>query len=84
MSLYLLGFRAGDGFDSKLAMSRSLYATIKSLEPHMASFTLKSVKFKARKRSRAQYIVVTNAITLSDNEYGETGEGRGGQGRGRN
>lgn len=45
----------------------------------MASFTLKSVKFKARKRSRAQYIVGTNAIIiLSDNEYGETG-GKGGE-----
>lgn len=29
MSLYLLGFRSGDWFDSKLAMSRSLYAAIK-------------------------------------------------------
>lgn len=44
----------------------------------MASFTLKSVKFKARKRHRAQYIVGTNAIILSDTEYGETG-GKGGK-----
>lgn len=36
------------------------------------------MKFKARKRSRAQYTVGTNAIILSDNEYGETG-GKGGE-----
>lgn len=34
----------------------------------MVSFTLKSAKFKPRKRSRAQNIVGTSAIILNDNE----------------
>lgn len=43
----------------------------------MASFTLKSVKFKARKRPRAQYVVGTNAIILSETQEGR--EGRTGE-----
>lgn len=84
VSLYLLGFRSGDGFDSKLAMSRSLYTAIKKFRAVYGLIHSKKCESKARRRSRAQYIVGTNAITLSDNEYGEMGGGRGGQGRGTN
>lgn len=65
----------GSDQEMDLTLSLQCLATIKKFR---ASFTLKSVKFKARKRYRAQYIVGTNAIILSDIEYGETW-GKGGK-----